>query len=492
MEGLVTMSDKELDRLRVLERVISGALTQRAAAEMLGLTARQVRRLERAYQTHGAGALASKRRGRPSNRKLAPAFREHVLELVRTLYADFGPTLASEKLREQHGAAVSVETLRTWMTEAGLWHSRMERRRRPQQPRHRRECLGELVQIDGCDHEWFEDRGPRCTLLVYVDDATSRLMHLQFVRYESTFDYFDATQQYLGMHGKPVAFYSDKAAVFRVNAKHARAGDGYTQFGRAMDELNIDVICANSPAAKGRVERAHQTLQDRLVKELRLRGISNRVAANAYAPEFIAAYNQRFARAPRNPHDAHRPVGVHVDLERVFTWQEERRLTGSLTLHYKRVMYVVDPDCEAAKMARGKRVLVREDHAGEVVIEHHGVRLPAHAFPKDAARIRQGAIVDNKLLGPTLELIQTVQRERDKATLQTRRITLREEDLLRKSMGDDGLSSRRSKRTVMQQPHPLADVMEWARAQTDPESVDVRHWRKRAASAIASRSLPKS
>ena len=359
MEGLVTMSDKELDRLRVLERVISGALTQRAAAEMLGLTARQVRRLERAYQTLGADALASKRRGKPSNRKLAPAFREHVLELVRTRYADFGPTLASEKLREHHGAAVSVETLRKWMTEAGLWHSRMERRRRPQQPRHRRECLGELVQIDGCDHEWFEERGPRCTLLVYVDDAMSRLMHLQFVRCESTFDYFDATEQYLGMHGKPVAFYSDKAAVFRVNAKDPSAGDGHTQFGRAMSELNIDVICANSPAAKGRVERAHQTLQDRLVKELRLRGISNREAANAYAPEFIATYNRRFARAPRNPHDAHRPVGGHIDLERVFTWQEQRRLTGNLTLHYKRVMYVVDPDCDAAKMAQQTRARAR-------------------------------------------------------------------------------------------------------------------------------------
>jgi hypothetical protein len=144
----------------------------------------------------------------------------------------------------------------------------------------------------------------------------------------------------------------------------------------------------------------------------------------------------------------HRAVGVRVDLDRVFTWQEERRLTGSLTLHYKRVVYVVDPDCEAAKSARGKRVLVREDQAGEVVIEHHGVRLPAHAFPKDAARVRQGAIVDNKLLGPTLELIQAVQRERVKETLQTRRLTLREEDLMRKSMGDNGLHNRRPKRAA--------------------------------------------
>ena len=148
----------------------------------------------------------------------------------------------------------------------------------------------------------------------------------------------------------------------------------------------------------------------------------------------------------------------------MFTWQEDRRLTGSLTLHYKRVMYVVDQDGEAAKLARGKRVLVRENQAGEIVIEHRGLRLPAQAFPKDSARIRQGAIVENKLLGPTLELIQTVQRERDKATLQTRRITLREEDPLRKSMGEDGLAHRRPKR-VAQQQHPLAAVMEWARAE---------------------------
>jgi transposase len=185
MEGLVTMSSKELDRVLLIERVIARKLSQRAAAEMLSLTERQFRRLQRAYEAQGPTGLASKRRGRPSNRRHADAFREHVVELVRTHYADFGPTLACEKLREFHGAKVSVETLRKWMTAAGIWTSRIERRRRPQQPRHRRACLGELIQIDGCDHEWFEERGPRCTLLVFVDDATGRLMHLRFARSES-------------------------------------------------------------------------------------------------------------------------------------------------------------------------------------------------------------------------------------------------------------------------------------------------------------------
>ena len=174
------------------------------------------------------------KRGKPSNRRLSAALRAHVLELVGTLYADFGPTFAAEKLRELHAVSVSVETLRKWMTVAGLWHSRMERRRRPQQPRNRRSCLGELVHIDGSDHEWLKQRGPRCSLLVYVDDAPSQLMHLHFARSESTFAYFRATQQYLGKHGRPVAFYSDKATIFRVNAKEARSGDGHTQFGRAM------------------------------------------------------------------------------------------------------------------------------------------------------------------------------------------------------------------------------------------------------------------
>jgi transposase len=294
----------------VLDRVLARTLTQRDAAEMLGMSDRHVRRLLRAYEVSGAAALVSKQRGKPSNRKLPAGLRAAAIELVRERYTDFGPTLAAEKLTEIHGLSLSVETLREWMRELGLWTSRMERRRRPQPPRHRRECLGELIQIDGCDHEWFEGRGPRCTLLVFVDDATGRLMQLYFARSESTFDYFAAMTQYLHGHGRPVAFYSDKASIFRVNRSAAKRGDGVTQLGRAMHALNIDLICANTPAAKGRVERAHPTLQDRLVKELRLRGIVDRDSANAYAQEFAESYNRRFARVPRNDHDAHRPLGL--------------------------------------------------------------------------------------------------------------------------------------------------------------------------------------
>lgn len=426
------MSSKELERLHWLQRMADKRATQRQAAEALRLTVRQVQRLRDAYEARGAAGLVSARRGKRSNRALPDAYRELVVGLVRERYADFGPTLAREKLAELHGISVAVETLRAWLIAAGVWVTRVERRKRPQPPRSRRECFGELVQIDGCDHHWFEERGPACSLLVYVDDATSALTELRFAQSESTFDYFAATENYLRRYGKPLAFYSDKLSVFRVAAKEAVGGVGYTQFGRAMHDLNIDIICANTPAAKGRVERAHQTLQDRLVKELRLRGISDRDAGNDYLEQFRREYNSRFARPPKNPRDAHRPLLPTDDLRRAFCWQEQRRLTHNLTLHYKRVLYVIDAS-PAADRARGHRVDVREDADGAVQIEYRGAELTARAFAKDS-HVNPGAIVENKLLGHTLQLIASAQRERDEDRLENRRMTLREAERLRRKM----------------------------------------------------------
>jgi hypothetical protein len=282
---LVAMNKRELERLDVVRRVVEGQLTQAKAGEFIGLLERQVRRLCAAFEERGPAALVSGKRGQPSNRRLPDELRLDAIEIVRQRYADFGPTLACEKLLELHDLEVSKETLRSWLIGAGVWLPRRERIRMAHQPRHRRECFGEPVQIDGCDHGWFEERGPRCTLLVYVDDATSRLMELRFVKSESGFDYFASARAYLERQGKPVAFYSDKHSIFRVNHEGSmgRAG-GVTQFGRALAELNIDIICANSPQAKGRVERMNKTLQDRLVKELRLRGISTMETGNAFLP----------------------------------------------------------------------------------------------------------------------------------------------------------------------------------------------------------------
>ncbi|MGF6605079.1 transposase [Paraburkholderia sp. GAS448] len=302
---LVTLNMRELDRLKVIQAVVDMGLKPGRAAVRLGLTVRQIERLVLRYRESGAAGLASRKRDRPGNRKLDEGLALRALTIIRERYADFGPTLACEKLRECHGLVLSKETIRHLMTDAGLWVPRSQRPPKIHQPRARRACLGELIQIDGSDHRWFEDRAPACTLLVYVDDATSQIMALHFTATESTFSYFEATRAYLERYGKPVAFYSDRASVFRPT--YSRTGArGVTQFGRAMYELNIDTFCANSSPAKGRVERAHLTLQDRLVKELRLRGIQTMEAANAYAPAFVAGYNARFAKPPRSTFDAHR------------------------------------------------------------------------------------------------------------------------------------------------------------------------------------------
>src|SRR6266436_5421080 len=255
---LVSLNMRELDRLKVIQAIVEMGLKPGRAAERLGLSVRQVERLVTRYRESGAAGLVSHKRGNPGNRKLDEGLAVRALTIIRERYADFGPTLACEKLRECHGIRLAKETVRCLMTEAGLWIPRRQRPPKIHQPRARRACLGELIQIDGSDHAWFEERAPACTLLVYVDDATSRLMALHFTASESTFSYFEATRAYLERYGKPVAFYSD----------------------RAMYELNIDTWCANSSPAKGRVERAHLTLQDRLVKELRLRGIQTMEAAN--------------------------------------------------------------------------------------------------------------------------------------------------------------------------------------------------------------------
>ena len=318
------MSDGELTRLEVLRDLDQRRLTTEAAARLLRLERRQVFRLLKAYRTEGPAGLISKRRGRRSNRRKPEALRNAALAIIREWYWDFGPTLAAEKLREVHGITIGRETLRLWMIEAGLWLDRKQRRKRVHQPRYRRDCVGELVQVDGCEHWWFEDRGPQCTLLVFIDDATGRLMHLQFVESESTFAYFAAARAYLEAWGKPVAFYSDKHGVFRVNQRGALGGDGMTQFGRALHALNIDIICANTSQAKGRVERAHKTLQDRLVKELRLAGARTLAEGNTLLPAFMADYNARFAKLPANKKDLHRPLRGGDDLEDAFAWKEER------------------------------------------------------------------------------------------------------------------------------------------------------------------------
>jgi len=407
----VTMTMRDLDRLKCIQGLIDGELKQHSVATRLGLTTRQVRRLVRRYEQQGPVGLISRLRERPSNRRLKSEVAEHAFGILRSTYADFGPTLAAEKLRERHGVDLAVETVRSLMVAGGLWVPRRLRAPKIQQPRSRRACLGELVQIDGCDHRWFEDRAPACTALVYVDDATSRLMVVLFVGVESTFAYFEATHQYLNRYGKPLAFYSDKASVFRVNKQSAAAGKGHTQFGRALYELNIDGMCANTPAAKGRVERAHQTLQDRLVKELRLQRISTVDAANEFIPTFIDDYNRRFGKLPRDRHDAHRAVRKDEDLDAIFAWREYRKVTKTLTLRYERKMYMID-DTPDNRRHVGKYIEVFQFPDGRIEIRVEGISLPYSTYNK-VVTIDHGDIVDNKRLNQVLRAAQFVQAQRD-------------------------------------------------------------------------------
>jgi hypothetical protein len=318
-------------------------------------------------------------------------------------------TLAAEKLEERHALRISRETLRTWMIQAGLWLPRAERKRF-HQPRHRREHLGELIQIDGCEHRWFEDRGPPCTLLVFVDDAISRLVALGFVPSESAFAYFEVLQRYLETHGKPVAFYSDKHSIFRVSKAEAAGGDGMTQFGRALAELNTEIICANSSQAKGRVERAHATLQDRLVKELWLAGISDREAANAFLPGFIARYNSKFARPPMRDQDLHRPLEGMNDLGDILCWRETRRVSRQLMVHYNRMKFTLHPTEITARLV-GQRVEIYDFPDGRLEIRWRGLPLAYAVFDK-LQRVEHAAIVENKRLGEVLAWIKERQDAR--------------------------------------------------------------------------------
>jgi transposase len=413
------MSERDLQRIEVLGEVLRGQRTITSAATVLALSARQVHRLLRRYREYGAGGLTHRARGRRANNRIKDAVREHAIELVRTNYPDFGPTLAAEVLAEKHDLVVSRETLRTWMTTAGLWLSRRQRRHF-HQPRPRRECLGELVQIDGSEHRWFEGRADPCTLLVFIDDATSRLMQLRFVPSETTFSYFEALEGYLGAHGRPLAFYSDKHSVFRVSKKDLKSGQGMTQFGRALAELDIEILCANSSQAKGRVERVNRTLQDRLVKELRLAGIGSIEAGNAFLPGFIERFNARFAVAPARPRDLHRPLlNLAPDRLRAILCRRELRHVGQqLTLSFERKLIMLERN-EAAIGLAGQYVDTYVFADGRLEVRWKGLSLPYRAFDKDQ-RVDQAAIVENKRLGEVLAFIKRQQDQRAAPRLLTK------------------------------------------------------------------------
>src|SRR6266545_5414791 len=379
MDKLLSMSAKELSRLEVMQKLSEKRMSQKEAGALLHVSTRQIKRLLKTYRKKGAAGLVSKHRGRKGNNRLAEDVKKRVLNLLKTKYQGFGPTLAHEKLVEKEKLKLSDESVRQLMIAEDLWKPRKVKKVVTHQLRERRACFGELIQIDGSPQDWFEGRAEACVLLVFIDDATGKLVQLLFVDSESFFSYSQAAESYFKQSGKPVAFYSDKHSIFRVNQPSAGSHNDLTQFGRAMQELDIQIICANTPQAKGRVERVIQTLQDRLPKEMRLRQIRTWEAGNAYLPEFIQDFNARFGEEPRSDVNAHRPLNAQEDLARILTWQEPRTLSKNLTIQFEKVVYQIQTQRPTLSL-RQAVVTVCLDTQQNITIWYKGKSLPYTIF----------------------------------------------------------------------------------------------------------------
>jgi transposase len=334
----IALSQRERDRLRVLHEIRRKQITQSEAARRLKISDRHIRRLLVELRKRGDRALLHGLRGRPSNRRLAAGLELKILRRVRQRYADFGPTLAAEHLA-QEGLLVSRETLRKWMVKASLWRPRAQRVKTIHVWRERRASFGELVMQDSSPFRWLEERGPACQLIAVIDDATSRF-YARFTEHDTTEENLRTFGEWLRRYGRPLAHYTDKNSIFRTSAaaplgEQLRGEKACSHFGRALRELGIEWIAAHSPQAKGRIERLFTTLQDRLVKEMRLAGIDNLAAANHFLEmRFLPAWEERFTVAPRNPRNAHRRLDLGQRLEEILSVRVGRQVADDHTVSW--------------------------------------------------------------------------------------------------------------------------------------------------------------
>lgn len=388
--GKLRLSQKERRRLEVFRRVKQGEITLSKAAELLSVSYRQVLRIWSRFEAEGSSGLQHGLRDRASNRRLEPGRRERVLELYRAKYGDFGPTLALEHLRKDDGEAhLSKETLRLWLVEAGLWQAR--RRGTPhRQWRERRAHWGELVQMDGSEHDWFEGRRARASMMVMIDDATN-WTHAKFFESETTVAAMSVFQEYVGYYGLPRSLYVDRDSIYETTRDSTvdealRDAEPLTQFGRAMQELEVELILAHSPQAKGRVERRHGVFQDRFVKALRLRKIDSLEEANQYLErEFLNELNEKFHVQARSPADLHRSVPRGLQLEHVLCYQEQRVVQNDWTVSWCNRIFQIHECHQRLRLAR-KKILVSELLDGQIRLTHQGrnlqwSELPARPLP---------------------------------------------------------------------------------------------------------------
>ena len=368
---IIVMSIGEVRRLKVVQSAIDRHVTQKAAASMLELSERQVRRLVKDVRDRGDRGVIHGLRGQPSNRRIPEETRDRAISLYQARYPDFGPTLATEKLFECDGIKISDETLRRWLVEAGIWKKR-RKRSAYRQWRQRKECFGQMVQMDGSHHDWLEGRGPKLVLMGYVDDATSRV-YGRFYDYEGTLPAMDSFKRYVEKYGLPMSVYLDRHTTYKSSRKltewdEAEGIEFLSQFERALKELGVEVIHALSPQAKGRIERLFGVLQDRLVKEMRLRGIKTKEEANAFLEEYLPRYDKRFRVCPANETDAHVRLPRHVDLDRYLCIKTERTLRKDNTIALDGRLYQIEE-------RGGKKVVVEERIDGSMLMFSNGTSL---------------------------------------------------------------------------------------------------------------------
>ncbi|MFH0821096.1 MAG: ISNCY family transposase [Candidatus Peregrinibacteria bacterium] len=357
------MSHKELSQYEVIKRLLRQEINGSKAAEVLAITSRHIRRLKAKVKTAGAKALIHGNRGKPSNHKVPKPEQQRIMKLLHGRYPDFGPTLATEKLAENHGIDRDVKTIRRIMIAQGLWKPKVRKQIHHRSWRPRRECFGELQQFDGSYEYWFEDRAPKCCLLASIDDATGKITKAQFAAHEGVVPVFTFWQGYLLKNGKPRAIYLDQFSTYKMNPGFAKDNHELkTQFERAMQELGIEPITAYSPEAKGRVERLFGTLQDRLIKELRLRGISTAAGANQYLEkEFVPEFNRRFAVEPKSAVNLHRPLALpeQKQLSAILSRQHVRSVYNDFTISFQNQWCQITSD-QPALIRPKDRIIVEQ------------------------------------------------------------------------------------------------------------------------------------
>ena len=370
-KDIIQMRLKEVKRLKVIQEAIGRHITQRAAASMVGISERQMRRLVRAVKEEGERGVLHKARGKPSKRKLSEGVRGRALSLYRGKYDGFGPTLASEKFSEEESIVISKETLRKWLIEAGLW-KRRRKRGGHRQWRPRKECFGEMVQMDGSHHDWLEGRGPELVFMGHIDDATGEVFG-RFYDHEGTKPAMDSFKRYVRKYGLPMSVYLDRHTTYKSNKKLTESEElegvePMSQFERALKELGVEVIHAYSPQAKGRVERLFGVLQDRLIKEMRLKGIKTADEANEFLKQYLPRYNRKFRVCPENNTDAHVRLPRYFNLDEYLCIKTERTVRNDNTIAYNGRLYQIEE-------ATAKKVTVQERLNGSMCVMSKGVSL---------------------------------------------------------------------------------------------------------------------